>query len=121
MNQIILIGRLTKDAESRTTATGKKTANFNLAVDDGKDASGVKQTQFFNCTAWERLADVIINFTNKGSQVAIIGSLKNRSWDKPDGSKAYATDVLVREVELLGKPKQTDGIGIDDVEVQAPF
>lgn len=116
MNQIILIGRLTKDAESKTTNTGKKVANFTLAVSKGKD-----QAQFFNCIAWEKTAEIVLQYTNKGSQIAIMGELQNRSWDKPDGSKGYATDIVVREVELLGKPKQTEGIGIDDVEVQAPF
>ena len=121
MNQIILIGRLTKDAESKTTNTGKKVANFTLAISDGKDTTGQNQTQFFSCIAWEKTADIVLQYTNKGSQIAITGSLKNKSWDKPDGSKGYATDIVVREVELLGKPKQTDEIGIDDVEVQAPF
>lgn len=116
MNQIILIGRLVKDAESKSTNTGKKIANFTLAVSKGKD-----QAQFFNCIAWEKTADIIIQYTNKDSQIAITGELQNRSWDKPDGTKGYATDIVVREVELLGKAKQTEEISTDDIEVNAPF
>ncbi len=101
MNKIFLIGRLTKDAEIRTTTTGKKIASFSIAVNEGKDQTGQEIVQFFNLSAWERLAEIVEQYVKKGSKVAIVGSLKNRSWDKPDGTKGYATDVLVKELEIL--------------------
>ncbi len=114
MNKVFLIGRLTKDAEIRVTPTGKKVASFTIAVNEGKDAEGQELTQFFNCSAWERLAEIIEAYVPKGTKVAIIGSLRNRSWDKPDGTKGYITEIIVREMEILSSRaeienfKQTD-------------
>jgi len=96
MNKVILIGNLTKDPEIRNTQTGKKVASFSIAVNEGKD-----KVQYFNCSAWDKLADVLELYIKKGTKVAISGSLQNRSWDKPDGTKAYATDISVRELDIL--------------------
>jgi single-strand DNA-binding protein len=101
MNKVILIGNLTKDPEIKVTSTGKKLAKFSLAINDGKTSDGKDLTQYFNLTAWERTAEIIEMYVKKGHKVCIVGSLQNRSWDKPDGTKGYATDVLVRELEML--------------------
>jgi single-strand DNA-binding protein len=101
MNKVILIGNLTKDPEVKVTSTGKKVASFSLAINDGKDMNGQDLTSYFNCSAWEKVADVIEKYIKKGHKIMVSGKLKNRSWDKPDGTKAYATDILVSEVEML--------------------
>jgi single-strand DNA-binding protein len=101
MNKVFLIGRLVKDPEVRSTSTGKKVASFSIAISDGKDTEGKEITQYFNASAWERLAEIIELYVKKGTKVAVMGSLKNRSWDKPDGTKGYATDILARELEIL--------------------
>jgi single-strand DNA-binding protein len=111
MNKVFLIGRLVKDPEIRTTSTGKKVASFSLAISDGKDANGQEITQFFNGSAWERLAEIIESYVKKGTKVAIFGSLKNRSWDKPDGTKGYATDILAREMEILSSKNESSDTG----------
>lgn len=140
MNKVILIGRLTKDPEIRSTQTGKKVASFSIAIDDGKDQNGQKQTQFFNCSAWDKTAEVLEMYAPKGSRIAVVGQLKNRSWDKPDGSKAYSTDVVVRELELLSSKSENEGlrqsptnttqhnhnhelpeVNVDDINIQMPF
>lgn len=107
MNKVFLIGRLTKDAEIRTTTTGKKVASFSMAISDGKDQNGQEITQYFNLSAWDRLAEIIESYVKKGTKIAVVGSLKNRSWDKPDGTKGYATDILVREMEILSSKSET--------------
>ena len=111
MNKVFLIGNLTKDPDVRTTATGKKVVSFSLAIRDGKDASGNEVTQYFNCTAWEKLADIIDQYVKKGHKIAINGSLKNRSWDGPDGVKKYATDILATDIELLTSKAESERIG----------
>jgi single-strand DNA-binding protein len=151
MNKVFIIGRLTKDPEIRTTTTGKKVASFSVAVSDGKDQNGQELTQYFNMSAWERLAEIIESYVKKGTKVAIFGSLKNRSWDKPDGTKAYATDILAREMEILSSKSETESmtssssssdssssaksaptapaptedklpeINVDDINIQMPF
>jgi len=131
MNKIILIGNLTKDPEIRVTNNGKKVMNSSIAISEGKD----REVQYFNITAWEKTAGVFEQFCKKGSKVAVYGKLQTRSWQKPDGTKAYATDILVQEVELLGSKNQpaTDSdideiisdqgteIDVDSINVQMPF
>jgi single-strand DNA-binding protein len=101
MNKVILIGRLTKDPEVRLTQTGKKVATISIAVDDGKDAQGTRTSQYFNCSAWDSQAEILESYAKKGHRIGVIGKLQNRSWDRPDGTKGYSTDVQVRELELL--------------------
>jgi single-strand DNA-binding protein len=125
MNKVFLIGRLVKDPEIRTTSTGKKVASFSLAISDGKDQSGQEITQFFNGSAWERLAEIIEMYVKKGTKVAIFGSLKNRSWDAPDGTKRYATDILAREMEILSSKNESSSDSVptppsDDNSAPAP-
>lgn len=125
MNKVFLIGRLVKDPEIRTTTTGKKVASFSLAISDGKDQNGQEITQFFNGSAWERLAEIIEMYVKKGTKVAIFGSLKNRSWDKQDGTKGYATDILAREMEILSSKNESSGDSVptppnDDSSSTAP-
>ena len=120
MNKVFLIGRLTKDPEIRVTPNGKKVASFTIAINEGKDADGQELTQFFNCSAWERLAEVIEAYVPKGTKVAIIGNLRNRSWDKPDGTKGYATDILVREMEILSSKTEIDNFKQADTNPSQP-
>lgn len=110
MNKVILVGRLTKDPEIKVTQSGKKLASFSIAVDDGKDSNGQKITQYINCTAWDKTAEILENYVKKGHRVGVVGRLQNRTWDKPDGSKGYATDISVRELELLTSKSEADAI-----------
>lgn len=102
MNLIILTGRLTADPEIKTTQTGKTVAKFSIAVNEGKNKDGSERVQFFNVSAWDRQAEVLQNYAKKGSKILVEGSLQNRSWDKPDGTKGYATDILLNRFEFLG-------------------
>lgn len=108
MNKVMLIGNLTKDPEIRSTAGGKKVASFSLAVNEGKDANGQEQVQYFNASAWDRLAEILEQYIKKGTKVAIVGKLKNRSWDKPDGTKGYATDITCTEIEILTSRQEAE-------------
>jgi len=97
MNKVILIGNLTKNPEIKHTNTGKKVANFTLAISEGKD----KPATFINCIAWEKTADVLERYAFQGNKLAVEGKIQNRSWEKPDGTKGYATDIVVFTIELL--------------------
>lgn len=101
MNKVILIGRLTRDPEMRTTNTGKKVASFSIATNEGKNGQGQDIVQYFDISAWDRLADIVESYVKKGTRVAIVGSLRNRTWDGPDGTKRKATDITARELEIL--------------------
>ena len=110
MNKIMLLGNLTKDPEIRSTSTGLKTCAFSLAINDGKDKNGQDQVQYFNCSCFDKQAELFEKYIKKGHKVMIVGRLKNESWDKPDGTKAYGVKVLVSEVEMLTSRADADKI-----------
>ena len=78
INQVILMGRLTRDPEQRTTPSGKNVASFSIAVDRGGDSD---QADFFDVTAWEKLGDLVVQYLAKGRRVLVQGRLRQDSWD----------------------------------------
>ena len=101
MNKVELIGRLTKDAELKATSNEVAFCNFTLAVDRRfKDASGQRQTDFINCTAWRQTASFIAGHFKKGDRVAICGSIQTRTYDD-NGTKRMAVEVIADEAEFV--------------------
>lgn len=99
MNNINLIGRLVKDVELKRTQTGVAVAQFNLAVDGGKE-----ETYFFTVIAWKELAETIVKFVKKGHRVGISGRLTQRSYEK-DGQKRQVHEIVAERVDFL-EPKE---------------
>ena len=124
MNQVYLIGNLTRDAELSETPSGVAVCRFSIAVNrDYKTENGEKITDFFNIVTWRGQAEVCGKFLKKGSKVAIVGSLQNRSYEDKDGIKRTVTDIVASEVEFLSsvteeRPKPTL-IEVDEEE--CPF
>lgn len=108
MNKVILIGRLTKEPELRTTTQGTSVATFTIAVNRKFDR---EKTDFFNIVTWRGLAENCAKYLVKGQQVAIMGELQNRSYEV-DGNKRYITEIVADDVEFLAKSgeKQTEGL-----------
>ena len=105
-NKVQLIGNLGNDPEVITLDSGKKLAKFSLATNEYyTDADGQKQTktQWHNLVAWNKTAELIEKYVNKGKEIAIEGKLTNRSWDDKEGNKRYFTEVVVNEVLLFQK------------------
>lgn len=100
LNNINLIGRVTKEIEIRKTQSNKSVVKFTLAVDDGKDKQGNNRTQFINCQAWESLAENIQRYVLKGDMVNINGKLINDNYES-NGVKYYSYLVLVNDMTLL--------------------
>lgn len=101
MNKVILIGRITKDAEIKLTANQTKYCNFTVAVDRRfKDADGNRQADFINCVAWKQTAEFINKYFHKGNKIGLSGSIQTRSYEK-DGQKVFITEVVVDEVEFI--------------------
>ena len=102
MNKVILIGNLTKDPELSQTPNGVSVCKFDLAVNrDYANAEGERDCDFFHCTVWRGRAENCAKYLKKGSKVAAVGSLQNRSYEDKDGIKRYVTDVVADEVEFL--------------------
>lgn len=100
MNKVLLIGRMTKDPETRYTQSGTAVATFTLAVDRRFKKEGQPSADFISCVAWNKLAEVIANNLVKGRKVGVEGRLQVRSYDAQDGSKRYVTEVIVDELDF---------------------
>jgi single-strand DNA-binding protein len=107
INQVILMGRLTRDPEQRTTTTGKTIASFSIAVDRGGQEDAA---DFFNVTAWEKLGDLVIQYLAKGRRVLVQGRLRQDSWDdKETGKKQSRIEVVATDVTFLDGPSGDGG------------
>ena len=106
MNKVILMGRLARDPDVRTTQGGKSVARMTLAVDRRRGADGKQDADFLALIAWEKIADIAANYLHKGSKILVEGRLQSRSYDAQDGSKRYATEVIVSNLEFCESRKQ---------------
>ncbi|MCH4071932.1 single-stranded DNA-binding protein [Pseudoramibacter sp.] len=102
MNKVILVGRLARDPELRTTTTGKSVCSFAIAVDRRFKRDGQPTADFFNVTAWGKQGEVISQYLRKGRQIAISGRLQTRNYVAKDGSKRYTTDIVLEEFDFIG-------------------
>lgn len=110
MNKAIIIGRLTRDPEMRTTASGINSTSFTVAVSRNyANQSGERETDFINCVAWRKQAENISKYCTKGTQVAVEGRIQTRSYDAQDGTKRYVTEIIADNVTFLGGKGATAG------------
>lgn len=107
MNKVILIGRVTKDIELKSTQNGTQYVQFDIAIDNGKDKEGnPRPSDFINCTAWEKLAETLSVYVHKGNKISVEGSIKTDKYQNERGENRYKTYVLVKSIEFLeSKPK----------------
>lgn len=107
MNQVMLLGRITKDPELKTTNTGKKYVMFAVACDRPKMAGQDRaEVDFINCVAWEKTAELISKYFSKGSRILCEGSWRNRSYDK-NGTKVNVSETLVNRIEFVDSRSQS--------------
>lgn len=116
MNNVTLVGNLTKDAELKFTSNGSAVASFTLAVSRAfKNANGEKETDFINCVVWRKQAEVLAEYTGKGSKLAVRGRMQVRNYENKEGTRVYVTEVVVEEFTFLDskKDKRTSQSGND--------
>lgn len=108
MNKIILIGRLTKDPETKVIEeTGKVISKFTLAVNrQYKDANGDKQTDFIDIVAWDKKAEIITEYMTKGSLISVSGRLQMDKYEASDGTKRYKAKVIAEEFQFIDSKKE---------------
>ena len=105
-NKVQLIGNLGNDPEIITLESGKKLAKFSMATNESyKNAAGEKitDTQWHNLVAWNKTAEIVEKYLEKGNEIAIEGKLTSRSYETKEGEKKYITEVVVNEVLMFGK------------------
>lgn len=107
MNKVILMGRLTKDPETRYTQTNNiQVTSFTLAVNRRFTKDGEQQADFINIVAWNKTAEFVSKYFRKGQQVGIIGRIQTRTWDDDQGQKHYVTEVIAEEVYFADSKKE---------------
>lgn len=98
MNNVSLVGRLVKDPELRYTASGTAVCNFTIAVDRRFKKEGQPEADFIPIVTWQKTAEFVGKYFNKGMRVYVVGSIQVRSWEDQEGKKRYATEVISNEV-----------------------
>jgi single-strand DNA-binding protein len=115
VNKVILVGRLGRDPEIRSTPSGTTVAKFSIATDERyTDKSGEKQerTEWHNIVAWSKLAEICGQYLKKGKLVYIEGSLRTDSWDdKETGQKKYRTEIVANTMQMLDRRGDDEGGG----------
>lgn len=128
MNKAILIGNVGKQPEIRKTQSGISVANFSLAT--SKKVKGEDKTEWHRIVAWDKLAEIIEKYVNKGDKIMIEGEIETRDYEK-DGQKVYTTEIRAWNMEMLGgKPEgnqstasnqKVDVSNLDDIDDDLPF
>ena len=139
MNKAILIGRLTRDPELRTTPTGRNVCQFSIAVNRTyTSASGEREADFINCVVWDKQAENLARYQKKGNQIAVDGRIQTRNYDDNNGKKVYVTEILANNISFLDAkgtgnsgnsfanlpepPMQEESINVETISVEKdPF
>lgn len=128
VNRVHLLGNLGKDPEVRTLENGNKVANFSIATSetykDKNTGEKVTNTEWHKVVLWKHLADIAERFLVKGSQIYIEGKLQNRTYDDKDGNTRIVTEIVAKELKLLGgnqSNKPSNEAGSDDPTDDLPF
>lgn len=107
MNKTILMGRLTKDPDTRyTQTTNTQVTSFTLAVNRRFAKEGEQQADFINIVAWSKTAEFVSKYFKKGQQVGVIGRIQTRTWDDDQGQKHYVTEVIAEEVYFADSKRE---------------
>jgi len=120
INQVVLVGRLTRDPELRKTNSGNAIASFSIAVDSrSRNPDGTWGTTFLNCTLFGAQAENVVKFTRKGSLVGVEGSLNQRNFTRQDGSRGSVIEVICDRVAFLepkgnNEDRGAEGVVFDD-------
>lgn len=112
VNRVVLVGRLTRDPELRTTTTGKSVVDFSIAVQKRiKPSDGSPDADFFRVNAWGQTAEYVSNYLTKGRLVAVDGRLQSRKYTTSDGQNREVVEVVADNVQGLDRPRDDAGEG----------
>lgn len=120
INNVVLVGRLTKDPDLRYTTSGTGVATFTLAVNRNfTSADGTREADFINCVIWRKPAETLANYAKKGVLIGVTGRIQTRSYDNQQGQKVYVTEVIADNFQLLESKKadssqNTQGSGVSN-------
>ena len=118
LNKVIMIGRLVRDPELRYTPGGTAVASFSVANNRTYTVNNEKKEQasFFNCIAWSKLGELIVQYCKKGSRIGIEGRLQQRSWEDQNGNKRSTIEIVTENVQFLSGRDSAPG----DIQIDMP-
>lgn len=109
LNNVVLVGRMTKDAELRYTPSNQAVATFSLAVNRNfKSQNGEREADFINCVIWRQQAENLANWAKKGALIGITGRIQTRSYENQQGQRVYVTEVVSETFQLLESRKDRE-------------
>jgi len=126
LNKVMLIGNLGADPEMRYTANGQAVTTFNIAVNrnwTGRDGERREETEWVTVVCWEKLAETVSQYLQKGRRAYVEGRLQTRSWEGQDGVKRYKTEVVAQTVQFLDRPQgasMSEDYGAPPMQEEAP-
>lgn len=110
INNVVLVGRLTKDSDLRYTSSGNAVATFTLAVNRSfSNQSGNREADFINCVIWRKPAETLANFSRKGSLIGIVGRIQTRNYENQQGQRVYVTEIIVDSFQMLENKATNEG------------
>ena len=122
LNGVVLMGRLVADPQLRQTTTGKNVASFRVACDRGRrDANGQNQADFFDVVAWDRSAEFVCRYFQKGSMIAIDGRLQSRNYQDKSGNNRTAIEIVASNINFVTPKSQNPAAGMGAPMASAPI
>ena len=110
INNVTLVGRLTKDVELKYTPANQAVVQFVLAVNRTfKNANGERESDFINCVIWRKSAENFANFAKKGALIGITGRIQTRNYENQQGQRVYITEVIAENFQMLESRNQQQG------------
>jgi single-strand DNA-binding protein len=106
MNRVLITGRLTRDPELRTLASGKTVTQFSVATNDYR--AGEERSEFHSIVTWDRLAEICGQYLGKGQMVAVDGRLQTRQWEDEKKARHWKTEIVAAHVEMLSGRRKKD-------------
>ncbi|ENZ5537813.1 single-stranded DNA-binding protein [Enterococcus hirae] len=124
INNVTLVGRLTKDPDLRYTASGTAVATFTLAVNRNfTNQNGNREADFINCVIWRKPAETMATLAKKGSLIGVVGRIQTRTYDNQQGHRVYVTEVVADNFQLLESKAATEAVRtlINRLPIQVPL
>ncbi|WP_270273209.1 single-stranded DNA-binding protein [Enterococcus gallinarum] len=120
INNVVLVGRFTKDPDLKYTSNGTAVVTFTLAVNRNfTSADGTREADFINCVIWRKPAETLANYARKGTLLGVTGRIQTRSYDNQQGQRVFVTEVVADNFQLLESKKadssqNTQGSGVSN-------
>ena len=109
LNQVILVGRLTKKPEIKETESGKKLTYINIAVQRPfKNVDGLYDTDFISCVLWNNIAENVVEYTNVGDVIGVKGRIQTDKYENQDGNMNYITEIIAEKISFLSSSKGSE-------------